>query len=110
DPVGTIERQGLEKDAANHAENGGIGANAEAEGEQGGQGEARGPPDGTQGIAEILAQLVEDGHAAFLLLAPLSFGATVSLGELEIAELAKGFGASVGFRHPAGLEPGGDHI
>src|SRR5438309_536503 len=77
-PLGLRIRQRTEKNGVHHAENGGVGADAESEREYGDGGEARAALQHAEHIAEIAGALVEPANDVH--------GASVFLEERRIAE------------------------
>ncbi len=90
--VGDGER--AEHDGIDEAKDGGVGADAESEGEDGDGGKSRRVAQGTEGVAEVLQEFVDpDGSPD---------GARVFFHARDVAEFAEGGVASVLGRHAAG--------
>jgi hypothetical protein len=100
DPLGIAEGERLEQDAANHAEDRGVGADAERERQERGRGEARGAAQCAEAVAKILEQLIEERHASSSSFAAQVFCAAVVACEIHIAESAFRFLACIGLGPP----------
>ena len=58
--VGRAERQRLDQHGVHDAEDGGVRADAEGEGEDGDRGEPRGAPQGAHGVRRVLPQFADE--------------------------------------------------
>ena len=85
--VGILSREHAKDDGVDEAEDGGVGADAERESEDGGGGEGWSFAEGAEGVANVLEERFEEGDAASV--------ATFFLGAFEAAEFATG--ATEGF-------------
>src|SRR5271168_3398495 len=81
------------EEGVDDAENGGAGADAQADDENGESGEAEVAAHGAKGVAEILGEAIEEGDAAGV--------AVEFLGGLEAAEFDEGGAAGFFGRHAA---------
>jgi len=95
---------GFEQHTANDAEDRGVRADAKRQGEKRGRREGRRAAQGPHGITQILLELIEEGHATFLLLMPRVFRATVVASVLEVAESALRLRAGLRFGPSGGAQ------
>ena len=102
--VGRRERERIEQDAAHDAEDRGVCADAQRQRREGDDGKSGRRAEPAERVAQILFELVGDGHATFLSLAPKVFGAAIVFREFEISEPASRFGVGLVGRPALALE------
>ena len=88
-PAGILDRQALQRDGIDEGEDGGVGADAQGERDDGGSRDARRVAQQSGRIAEVADHLVQEGQAAF--------ASAVVLPAVHGAELE----ARLPLRHPA---------